>query len=105
MASVILASGQYIGSVCLWQMEKSNAVIVSSVSKMTFLRQFDWGIMPGDHAQPQQCIMFAFGPFTGVMESRVLSASINELIHYLSFKLPTTNIRVFRVPSPQRLAS
>ena len=73
---------------------------MSSVSRMTFLLQFDWGLMPGDRAQPDQRITFAF-----TLASGTLSATINELIEYLSSKLATTNIRVFRVPSPRRLAA
>jgi len=86
-------------------MEKSNAVIVSAVSRMSFLLQFDWGLMPSDRAQPEQRVMFAFGPFTGDSVNSVLPATINELIDYLSSRLPTTNIRVFRVPSPRRMAT
>jgi len=87
-------------------MDKSSAVIVLAVSRMSFLVQFDWGLMPGDRSsQPDQRITFAFGPFTRDSVSGVLSATINQLIGYLSSKLPTTNIRVFRIPSPRRLAT
>ena len=91
---------------CLWQVEQSHTAIVSAVCSMTFLQQFDWGLMTDSSTgtQPVQCIKFAAAQFTTDSLSGILSMSINELVGHLSNKLPTTKIRVFRVPFRRRMA-
>jgi len=79
------------------QVERSNAAILSAVCKMTFLQEFDWGLMTAG-VQPLQRIAFTAGPSTTEL------LSVNELVAHLNNKLPATRIRVFRIPSRQTVA-
>ena len=89
---------------CVRQVEQSNTAIVSAVCGMTFLLQFDWGLMTDSSQQPVQHIVFASQPSATDALFGVSSMNINELVGHLSEKLPTTKIRVFRVPSRRCVA-
>jgi len=81
-----------------WRQVVSNNAIVSAVCSMTFLQQFDWGLVTDGSPQPVLLIVFA------AALSTTDSMTINELIGHLSSHLPTTKIRVFRVPSRHHVA-
>jgi len=71
---------------------------------MTFLQEFDWGLMTAGSMQPLQRIAFTAGPSTTELLRGMSSVSINELVAHLNNKLPATRIRVFRIPSRQTVA-
>jgi len=74
---------------------------------MTFLHQFDWGLMSAGtgSVHPLQHVAFAPGPATADLLCGMSSVSINKLVGHLNNKLPATRIRVFRIPSRQTAAA
>ena len=76
----------------------TNQVLISTVSTMTFLRQFEWGIVKSttDAVPVMSSPSEDIKPFAS---SACSFYTINDLVSQMKRKLPTTKIRIFRVPS------
>ena len=105
------------------QASEVNTRVLKSVSQMTFLKQFEWGVTcenvddistvatPGESSPPKKKQCIAVLPSLSAEPQPMFDAgspanfiSINKVVEYLCGFMPSTNIRVFQVPSTRRTA-